>query len=74
MNKYWFKPKKIGWGITPISWEGWLVTLLLVFCLLIEVYLNDKTNFYGVLVMAFEMFVSIVVFIFIFRKKIKKTG
>ena len=74
MNKYWFKPKKIGWGITPISWEGWLVTLLLVFCLLIEIYLNDKTNFYGVLVMAFEMFVSIVVFIFIFRKKIKKTG
>ena len=27
----WFGPKKhLGWGWTPITWEGWLVTLL--FC------------------------------------------
>lgn len=22
----WFGPKRFGWGWTPISWEGWLVT------------------------------------------------
>ena len=24
----WFGPKLIGWGWTPISWEGWLATAL----------------------------------------------
>ncbi len=27
-NKYWFKPKKFGYGAYPITWEGWLITLL----------------------------------------------
>ncbi len=25
-KKLWFKNKKYGWGWTPVSWEGWLVT------------------------------------------------
>ena len=24
----WFRRKRFGWGWTPISWEGWVVTLL----------------------------------------------
>jgi hypothetical protein len=24
----WFGPKRIGWGWRPVSWEGWLVTVL----------------------------------------------
>ena len=24
----WFRAKRFGWGWTPITWEGWLVTLL----------------------------------------------
>ena len=24
----WFGPKRFGWGWTPITWEGWLVTVL----------------------------------------------
>lgn len=27
MGKGWFGPKRIGWGISPRSWQGWLVTL-----------------------------------------------
>lgn len=23
----WFKPKSIGWGLTPIRWQGWVYTL-----------------------------------------------
>jgi len=26
----WFGPKRIGWGIRPQTWQGWLVTALLV--------------------------------------------
>jgi len=30
MNKYWFRKRKFGWGWTPISIEGWIMTLLLL--------------------------------------------
>ncbi|QDU30107.1 hypothetical protein ETAA8_52260 [Anatilimnocola aggregata] len=23
----WFKPKTIGWGLTPVRWQGWAYTL-----------------------------------------------
>ncbi len=28
MKKLWFKNKRFGWGWTPATWEGWLITLL----------------------------------------------
>jgi hypothetical protein len=27
-KKLWFKAKWFGWGWYPVTWEGWLVTLL----------------------------------------------
>jgi len=24
----WFGPKRFGWGWRPVSWQGWLVTVL----------------------------------------------
>ena len=42
-NKYWFKPKRFGWGFTPISWEGWIATAIVVIILLFIAYTN---NFY----------------------------
>ena len=30
MSKPWFGPKRIGWGIRPQTWQGWLVTMLVV--------------------------------------------
>jgi catechol 2,3-dioxygenase-like lactoylglutathione lyase family enzyme len=29
-NKLWFRRKTYGWGWTPITWQGWLVTLIVV--------------------------------------------
>ncbi len=23
---HWFRPKKVGWGLVPVSWQGWLYT------------------------------------------------
>jgi len=31
----WFGPKRVGWGWTPITWQGWVGTLVwgIVLCL-----------------------------------------
>jgi hypothetical protein len=29
-NKLWFRRKTYGWGWTPITWEGWLISLLVI--------------------------------------------
>jgi hypothetical protein len=26
MPTYWFKPKRYGYGATPVRWQGWAVT------------------------------------------------
>lgn len=40
-KKYWFRPKRYGWGFTPISWEGWLATLIFVALIYASVYVNE---------------------------------
>ena len=37
-KKYWFKPKRYGYGFFPISWEAWAVTLLMLVFLLVAAY------------------------------------
>ncbi len=27
MTEYWFKPKRYGYGATPITWQGWVLAL-----------------------------------------------
>jgi hypothetical protein len=26
MTTYWFRPKRYGYGATPVTWQGWVVT------------------------------------------------
>jgi peptidoglycan/LPS O-acetylase OafA/YrhL len=26
MTEYWFKPKRYGYGATPVTWQGWALT------------------------------------------------
>ncbi len=26
-ERYWFRPKSFGYGATPVTWEGWAVTV-----------------------------------------------
>ena len=28
MSEYWFKPRRYGYGAAPVTWQGWLVTIL----------------------------------------------
>jgi len=29
-ERYWFKRKLYGWGWTPATWQGWLITLIYI--------------------------------------------
>ena len=44
MKKLWFKRKLYGWGWYPVSWEGWLVTLLYVGLVLTFAFSIDETS------------------------------
>jgi hypothetical protein len=33
VHAYWFKPKRIGYGAYPATWEGWAVTA--AYCLIV---------------------------------------
>ncbi len=30
MARYWFRPRQYGYGATPVTWEGWAITLAAV--------------------------------------------
>jgi hypothetical protein len=30
MTTYWFRPKRYGYGATPVTWQGWLVILVYI--------------------------------------------
>ncbi len=38
MAEPWLKPKRIGVGLTPITWQGWCVTFLLIVVVSVSVY------------------------------------
>jgi hypothetical protein len=42
MSKYWFKPKRYGYGFYPVSWEGWLAILGVVILILISGAINNQ--------------------------------
>jgi hypothetical protein len=30
VTRYWFKPKRYGYGATPVTWQGWCATAAFV--------------------------------------------
>jgi hypothetical protein len=41
MAEDWFKPKRYGYGATPVTWQGWVVTLGTVLAMLaVSLYLR----------------------------------
>jgi len=41
MNKYWFKTKKFGYWVYPVTFEWFLVTFVLVLLILLSAYSNN---------------------------------
>lgn len=40
---YWFKRKLYGWGWTPVTWQGWVLTLGYIVCLLLLALTIDES-------------------------------
>jgi hypothetical protein len=36
---YWFAPKMFGYGVTPVTWQGWLLTLAFTVVLIAAILL-----------------------------------
>ena len=74
-NKYWFEPKRHGWGFTPSSWEGWLATLVLMILLLIILETNGlftgRLSGEGALRVIFDIFIVVGIFTVLMRDKVK---
>jgi len=39
----WFGKKTVSWGLSPIAWQGWVVTLFLILIIILEYFLFHKT-------------------------------
>jgi hypothetical protein len=49
MARYWFRPRRYGYGATPVTWEGWALTVAVAAIVAISVVamnlLADRANF-----------------------------
>ena len=51
----WFGPRRIGWGFTPVTWQGWAVTaayVVAVFALAVTLASSQPYIFWTLLVLA----------------------
>jgi len=40
MTKYWFKNKKYGFGLSPVTWQGWVATLCLLVLFIVALFID----------------------------------
>jgi len=53
----WFGPKRWGWGWRPITWQGWLLSLMLVGLMLgVRLELGKSLLAFGVLIVILAVF------------------
>ena len=71
MTTYWFKPKRYGYGATPVTWQGWAVTLGTVLGMVaVSLYLRLAAKSLGalLLLLAFDAAAIAVLWIVSWRK------
>ena len=75
LNKYWFKPKRYGYGFMPITWEGWIATIVLIGLVFLSAYTNGF--FSGVVKnqngfrFVFDLIIILVLFTIAFKGKVR---
>lgn len=49
MARYWFRPRHYGYGVTPVTWEGWTLSAAVAAVVALSVVamnlLVDRSNF-----------------------------
>lgn len=73
---YWFKAKAFGWGWTPVTWQGWAVTLayialIFLFSLTVDESSADREAFFTFVL---PVILLTIIFIYIAYKKGEKPG
>ena len=67
MARYWFRPRRYGYGATPVTWEGWALTTAVAAIVAISVVamnlLVDRSNF--AVWIGWAVFIAAVVFWFV---------
>jgi hypothetical protein len=67
-KKLWFKAKTFGWGWVPVTWQGWLITLIFI------AFITYMAMFYLVKGRLVEYFVSLIASMIILMYICFKTG
>lgn len=70
MTAYWFKPKRYGWGATPVTWQGWAVTLASALVMVaVSLYLlNFRSSWALAVLLIFDAF-AIAILTIVCRRK-----
>jgi Na+/melibiose symporter-like transporter len=73
MARFWFKPRRYGYGAAPATWEGWTVTvasMAIVFGSIVAMnLLVDRSNFAGWMIWAVLMAVLVWCFVQFCRRR-----
>ena len=59
MTRYWFRPKRYGYGATPIAWEGWALigaTVLAMVAVSLGLRLETGNGWALAALIAFDVF------------------
>ncbi len=71
MTTYWFKPKRYGYGATPVTWQGWALILGVVAAMVaVSFYLRltEPHDWALALLIAFDVLALGTLFVFSRRK------
>lgn len=75
MKKHWFMPKLYGYGFVPVSWQGWLATLVFLALIILSAYVNNFFNCQVGIQDGFGFLLNVIVltclFTIIFKDKVK---
>jgi hypothetical protein len=70
VTQYWFKPKRYGYGATPVTWQGWLATIVASLAIAaINVSLVLTTRHYWTLAALLGLDVLAIVFLVIVTRR-----
>ena len=70
MTRYWFRPKRYGYGATPITWEGWVVTLATVLAMVaVSLVLRIDTQSYWALAALIAFDVAALALLFVVSRR-----
>jgi len=71
MTTYWFRPKRYGYGATPVTWQGWAVTLVAVAAIVtmsLFLRLTEKYDGAFVVMLGFDA-VVVIALVIVSRRK-----